>query len=197
VARLGRALDAEGEGALAVAWTLSDRGASTEVSKAVGAFLRAHLNGWLDEGEFLHAAAWLKFTFWDCGVTDDPEAALLTIYALLPGIALPPALEARGWTVDCEAALVPLPAATAFERIDRMIVTLGLNRDADRAQAPAGSAFASWTGPEGDNRGIDYHGDGTSAHLEIRGWRAGALAHVLANVFHAASHHRLKPRWPK
>lgn len=51
-------------------------------------FLEARLKRWLDEGEFIRAAAWLKFF---SGTARDAEAVLLKAYDFMPGLTRPSA----------------------------------------------------------------------------------------------------------
>jgi hypothetical protein len=69
----------------------------------------------------------------------------------------------------------------AFAVIDGTVRGMGLPRDADAvAQSREAPKFASWTAGEGDDREVDYHAEGGSSWLAVRGESAEGLAAALA-----------------
>jgi hypothetical protein len=137
---------------------------------------------WLEEADFIAIAMWAMAAWFETGLAETPDAALLALYAFLEDVPVAPALADRGWTDAPGPVLLALPAGTALDRLDRAVTALGLVRDPDRTTPPAGTAFASWTGPPGDDGEIDYLAEDGVARLELRGRRAAMRGNVLMTL---------------
>lgn len=148
---------------------------------AMRALLAAHAPHWLGYLPHPNTAEWLGLAFAESGLTDRPETALATIYALMPGLALPPAMLDRGWS-DKPHARTRLVGAEGIGRLDRLLLTLGLVRDPDSTPQAAQPAFASWTRQPGLETEVDWHRDGVTVWIEARGDGAGRIAALVAET---------------
>ena len=149
---------------------------------AMGALLATHAPRLIGYLPHPNMAAWLALAFAETGLSDDPATTLAMIYAIVPDLALPPALRKRGWSDEGEAK-VRLKRDTDFDRLDRLLLTLGLTRDPDAVAQPPSPEFASWTMQPGLDLEADWHApDGTSPWLEMRGRAAGRAAAALAEA---------------
>jgi hypothetical protein len=172
--------DIEAVTALRLATAAGNAEANRDLLAPAGDMLAQRLENWLYNGAFIRIANWMQLIFGDTDIASDPKGALLTVYAYLPGVRVPPALAARGWPPDANSAIVTLTNAS-LDRVDRLAAVLGLRRDVDAVrQDSAAPAFASWTAPSLDDREIDWHDADGQRWLEIRGRDAGVLADVLA-----------------
>jgi hypothetical protein len=112
-----------------------------------------------------------------------PELCLLFTYVAAPELPLPPALLERGWS-DATEARLRLGRDPDFDRLERLLLTLGLSRDPDSAPQPKRPTFASWTKKPGLELEADWHApDGAQPWLEVRGAGAGRAAAALAEAF--------------
>lgn len=172
--------DIEAATALRLAAAAGHAEAGRDPLAAAGGMLAQRLEAWLYNGAFIRIANWTRLIFGDTGIASDPEGALLTVYAYLPGVRVPPGLVARGWRADADSAVVAL-TDVSLDRVDRLAAVLGLRRDADAVrQDSTAPGFASWTAPRPDDREIDWHDAEGLRWLEVRGRDAGILAGVLA-----------------
>ena len=169
----------------ALALRLAAAGGATgdhDLLAAIGDMLARRLEDWLYNGAFVRIANWTQLIFANNGLADDAQGALLTVYAFLPGVGVPPALAKRGWRANTVSAMAALKAAS-LSQVDRLATVFGLRRDANAVpQDPAAPAFASWTAPRPDDREIDWHDEDGQRWLEVRGRDAGVLAGVMAEA---------------
>ncbi|MDJ0628985.1 MAG: hypothetical protein QNJ44_12055 [Rhodobacter sp.] len=106
-------------------------------------------------------------------------AAFRAGFVIDPDLALPPAMEAKGWADRDEAIVVLAPGM--FDRLAGLLPFLGLSRDADAIAQGAVPGFASWTRQPDLSLEADWRASpGHEAYLEIRGTGAGRLAAFLA-----------------
>lgn len=153
-----------------------------EAAAAFGSHLRRHGARLFADWPGVPEAALFAHIFHRGGLIERRPDCLTCCYALIPGLALPPALGKRGWS-DSRSGRIRLGPSLRFERLDRLLLALGFTRDADSTPQPESPGFASWTRQPGLESEADWHCDGDLAWLELRGEDSGRVAALVAETF--------------
>jgi len=162
-------------------WRKTDAALDARVLGELGELLRQTVPEWLDGGAFVRVASWLRLAA--SGIAAAPDTVLRLAYALVPGLALPPALGGAGWS-DAAAGTAVLGRPGDFGKVEQMAALLGLTRDPDAvAQASSPPLFASWTRHPDFGLELDWHApQAQTPWVEVRGEGAGRLAALLAEA---------------
>lgn len=156
---------------------------AVERPAAAAEYLRRHAAACLDTFPGFEAASLFGLVFAKGGLIEGPRGAFATAWVLLPSLDLPPALRERGWS-DATQGRALMPRRIEFGRLERLLMTLGLERDPDSVAQPALPEFASWTKRPGLELEADWHAPpGEAPWIEIRGPGAGRAAALLAETF--------------